>query len=210
MSGSVLDQLGLWSTHNRVKKPDWTGPQNTRCKCFQHVLLECVKGIVTIIFLDCTPEELNKIEFTVELSSQCNWVHSGIEFTVEFGQENTEMTCSFNNLLYKRFLSQEVRLLCEYCFATAVVIIKRAFLALSVKTSWVKSLLFQDFSHPFWFVWVICMVQQKYHGLLYCQTIFCEPHIMHFCLLPSRSDIHARNYKSILHIHWVALWVVNH
>jgi hypothetical protein len=56
------------------------------------------------------------------------------------------MACSFNNLLYKGFLSQdsEVRLSCKYRFAKAVAIkvaiINWAFLTLPTKNSWVQSL----------------------------------------------------------------------
>jgi hypothetical protein len=53
------------------------------------------------------------------------------------------MACSFNNLLYKGFLSQysEVGLSCKYRFAKAVAIINWAFLTLptQAKNSWVQS-----------------------------------------------------------------------
>jgi hypothetical protein len=51
------------------------------------------------------------------------------------------MACSFNNLLYKGFLSQdsEVGLSCKYRFAKAVAIINWAFLTLPTKNSWVQS-----------------------------------------------------------------------
>ena len=56
-----------------------------RCRCFREIFLKCPEGIITILlepFLHSTPEEFNEVQFTVE-----------------FEQENTQMSCSFDDFL---------------------------------------------------------------------------------------------------------------
>ena len=67
-----------------------------RCERFREIFLKCPEGIVTILlepFLHSTPKEFNEVQFTVE-----------------FGQKNAQMSCSFNNLLNQWLLFSEVRL----------------------------------------------------------------------------------------------------
>jgi hypothetical protein len=58
-----------------------------RLQCFQHVLLQSVEGVITIVTkvsLDGAPKKLDEIQLAVKL-----W------------QKNTQVTCRFNYLLHE-------------------------------------------------------------------------------------------------------------
>ena len=72
------------------------GAELNRFKGFRKVCLECFKCIITMllkIFLHCTSEKLNEVEFAVKL-----W------------QEDAQVPSSFNDFLNTEFLFQEIRL----------------------------------------------------------------------------------------------------
>ena len=116
-----------------------------RSQSLWHILLECVKSIVAVItevFLDLSPEELDEVEFAVV-----------------FGQKDAQMPRSLDNLLYQGLLPHKVRLTLKDFLATAAVVIIWAFLALATETHWVKPTLLQDFAHAFCFSWVLWVVR---------------------------------------------------
>ena len=98
-----------------------------------------IKSIITMLTqksLHGTPEELNKVEFTVE-----------------FRKENAEVTRSLNNFLDKRFLPFEVRMLLKNATAATNGILRVATrLALTPELPSNNSPLQEHLAHPLWFV----------------------------------------------------------
>lgn len=109
------------------------------CQGLRHVLLECVKSIITMVSeipLYCSPEIFNKIEFTVI-----------------FWEENAQMASLFNDFLNSWSLFSRIWLWSEEMSCTAICwprVISTFGLALQMKTfCWPKSTFCEHKLDPF-------------------------------------------------------------
>ena len=164
---------------------------------FRHILLECIKCVITIfpkISFHNTPKELNKIEFTMKL-----W------------QKNAKMASSLDDFLNERFLLLEVGLVFKDLFIATIGFFQVAFAGtLSLEIPLIEATFSEDCFEPFWLIWVFSMICGEFHGLNNFLPILKVPAVMHVSLFPARSHIHMQDNQCILRISSMTLRVIHH
>src|ERR1700729_1140885 len=136
---------------DHLKLPVPNGLEFNRGKSLGKVFLKYHKSVITMvakILFDCSPKELNKIEFTVKFWHKC-----------------AEVPCSLNNLLNQRLLLFEIWLKIQNLLCTTACGINWAIFAVHPKALFPQTLLHEDLLHTLGHVREVWMVGWEVHLL---------------------------------------------
>ena len=168
-------------------------------KSLWKILPEPCISIITVlsqVLLDSPLKELNKIELTVE-----------------FREENAQVTNSLNYFLNEWLLLLEVRLQRKDAGGTAShgIQITTWFLAFLFEPWSTKSSFREYLFHPFGLIWIIWVISGKdyfLHNFFTCSID--EPPIVKSCLSSTRIKIYFANQKCICRVSCMALRIIHH